>query len=42
MPEYKAPLRDMRFVYRELLDADELRSLPGCEEVTDDLFDEIL
>jgi alkylation response protein AidB-like acyl-CoA dehydrogenase len=42
MPSYKAPLRDMRFVFNEFLDADELRELPGCDEVTTDLVDAIL
>ncbi len=39
MPTYKAPLRDMRFVYYELFDGDELAELPGCEEATPDLVD---
>jgi len=43
MPIYKAPLRDMRFVYHELLQAgDTLRALPGYEEVDDDTVDAIL
>jgi len=43
MPVYQAPLRDIRFVFHELLAAGEqLRVLPGYEEVGDDLFDAIL
>ncbi len=42
MPVYKTPLRDMRFVYNELLDAAEISSLPGYEEATPDLVDAIL
>lgn len=43
MPTYKAPLRDMRFVFHELLQAgDQLRALPGYEEVDDDMVDAIL
>ena len=43
MPEYKAPLRDMRFVRDELLDFPALfASLPGCEDFTPDLIDAIL
>lgn len=42
MPIYKAPLRDLRFVYHELFNAEELQQLPGFEEVTSDLVDAIL
>ncbi len=43
MPTYKAPLRDLQFVYRELLDCDHvLTALPGFEEATPDLVDAIL
>ncbi len=43
MPEYKAPLREMRFVTHELLQAESLfQSLPGYEEATADLVDAIL
>ncbi len=37
MPSYKAPLRDIRFVFYELLDGQELARLPGFEEATPDL-----
>jgi len=42
MPSYKTPLRDLRFVYRELLDPQQIQGLPGCEEVTPELVDAIL
>ncbi|HEB96516.1 MAG TPA: acyl-CoA dehydrogenase [Sedimenticola thiotaurini] len=43
MPSYHAPLRDLHFVYHELLDADDvLTALPGFEEATPDLVDAIL
>ena len=43
MPSYRAPIRDLQFVYHELLNADQtLASLPGFEETTADLVDAIL
>ncbi|MCB1760454.1 MAG: acyl-CoA dehydrogenase C-terminal domain-containing protein [Gammaproteobacteria bacterium] len=42
MPNYSTPLRDLRFVYRELLDPGVMQGLPGCEEVTPDLVMAIL
>lgn len=43
MPEYKAPLRDIRFVREELLGyAEHYQSLPGCEDATSDMVDAIL
>ncbi|MCW8885613.1 MAG: acyl-CoA dehydrogenase C-terminal domain-containing protein [Motiliproteus sp.] len=43
MPEYKAPLRDIRFVLHELLEMDKhYASLPGAEEATPELVDAIL
>src|SRR4028119_989302 len=42
MPNYKAPLRDMRFVLNEIADPARLRGLPGCEEVGPDLIDPVL
>ncbi len=42
MAVYKAPLRDMRFVLFELMNGDELASLPGYEEFTRDLIDPVL
>ena len=37
MPTYKAPLRDLRFVYYELFDAESLTALPGMEDAGEDL-----
>lgn len=42
MPSYKAPLRDMSFVMRELFDFKTIQALPTYEETTDDLIDAIL
>jgi 3-(methylsulfanyl)propanoyl-CoA dehydrogenase len=42
MSEYKAPLRDMQFVLKELAALDEIARLPGCEEVNAELVDQIL
>ncbi|WP_461537524.1 acyl-CoA dehydrogenase C-terminal domain-containing protein [Spongorhabdus nitratireducens] len=43
MPDYKAPLRDIRFVRDELLDYPQhYASLPGAEEATPDMVDAIL
>lgn len=42
MANYKAPLRDMKFVHYELLDGNALTALPGYEEATEDLVDAIL
>lgn len=43
MPSYKAPIRDLQFVFHELHEADKtLGSLPGFEEVSPDLVDAIL
>ena len=42
MQIYKAPLRDMRFVLHEMLDAEQLSKLPGFEEATSDTIDAII
>jgi len=42
MTRYAAPLRDMRFVYRELMDGEALRRLPGYEEIDAELVDSVL
>ncbi len=43
MPEYKAPIRDIRFAMQELLDFDHhYQSLPGCEDASVDMVDAIL
>ena len=42
MAEYSAPLRDMKFVIKELGGLDAVGILPGWEEVTPDLVDALL
>ncbi len=43
MPIYQAPVRDMQFIYHELLEAGKiLQQLPGFEEASDDVVDAIL
>ena len=43
MPEYKAPLRDIRFVRDELLNFPEhYKSLPACQDATPDVVQSIL
>ncbi len=42
MAEYAAPLRDMKFVIKELGALHAVAGLPGCEEVTPDLVDAVL
>jgi alkylation response protein AidB-like acyl-CoA dehydrogenase len=42
MATYKAPLKDMRFVLREVIDFSEISKLPPFGEVTPDLVDAIL
>ena len=43
MPEYKTPLRDMKFVFNELLGAQEhYKKIPTGEEATPDMIDAIL
>lgn len=42
MHGYRAPLRDMRFVLHELLGAERLTALPGCEEATPETVDAVL
>src|SRR5207249_3834484 len=42
MAEYVAPLKDMRFVLKHVVGLDQVNTLPGWEEVTDDLVDAIL
>lgn len=42
MPSYKTPLENIRFVLHEVLDADQLSRLPGYEEATPDLIDQII
>ena len=42
MAEYVAPLRDMQFVLNELVGLEKVAKLPGCEETTEDLVNQIL
>ncbi len=42
MSAYVAPLKDMQFVLKELAGIDEIAKLPGCEEVSVELVDQIL
>ena len=43
MTTYKAPLRDMQFVMKDLLNIEKhYQSLPACEEVNEELIDAIL
>ena len=42
MAEYVAPIRDMRFVLKHVVGLDQVNTLPGWEEVTEDVVDAIL
>lgn len=42
MPEYKAPIRDMKFVMQELLNCHDHYQRLGFEDATPDMFDAIL
>jgi 3-(methylthio)propanoyl-CoA dehydrogenase len=42
MTEYRAPLRDMRFVLRRLAGIAEIAGLPGCEHAEPELVDQVL
>ncbi|HUQ28560.1 MAG TPA: acyl-CoA dehydrogenase [Usitatibacter sp.] len=42
MGEYAAPLKDMRFVLKHVVGLDQVNTLPGWEEVTEDVVDAIL
>lgn len=43
MPEYKAPVRDIKFVINELLESEKLhQTLPGYEEASEDLMNAIV
>ncbi|MDZ7783119.1 MAG: acyl-CoA dehydrogenase C-terminal domain-containing protein [Halioglobus sp.] len=43
MPQYKAPVRDIRFVINEMLESEKLyQTLPGCEEATEDLMNAVV
>ena len=42
MLNYKAPLRDLRFVYYELFDGESLTRLPGFEEANEELVMDVV
>ena len=42
MSDYVAPLKDMQFVLTELAGLDQVAKLPGCEDASRDLVDQIL
>ncbi len=42
MSDYRAPVKDMRFVMDEIVGLDEIAQLPGYEEATPDMADAIL
>ncbi len=42
MSDYVAPLKDMQFVLKELAGLDQVAQLPGCEDVSADLVEQIL
>ena len=42
MSEYRAPLRDMQFVLKELAGLEDVAQLPGCEEASTDVVDAVL
>ena len=42
MPQYKAPLDDIRFVLNEVIGASELAKLAGYEEATAEMTDTVL
>ena len=42
MATYSAPLRDMRFVYHELLEGDALANMPAYADFTSDVVDAVL
>jgi alkylation response protein AidB-like acyl-CoA dehydrogenase len=42
MPVYQAPLENLKFVLHDVLGTEDVRSLPGHEDVTPDLIDSIL
>ncbi|MEO1472826.1 MAG: acyl-CoA dehydrogenase C-terminal domain-containing protein [Pseudomonadota bacterium] len=42
MPRYEAPVRDMQFILHELLSVQNYSNLPGFEDATPDVIDQIL
>src|SRR3981081_2919250 len=42
MAEYAAPIKEMQFVLKHVVGLDQVNTLPGWEEITDDVVDAIL
>ncbi|HPF78098.1 MAG TPA: acyl-CoA dehydrogenase N-terminal domain-containing protein, partial [Alphaproteobacteria bacterium] len=42
MPVYSAPMENIKFILHDVLKADKLTQIPGYEEATDELVDQIL
>src|SRR3954468_22085908 len=42
MAEYQAPLKDMQFVLKHVVGLDQVNTLPGWDEITEDVVDAIL
>lgn len=42
MPRFDAPVRDMQFIFHDLLELQKYSNLPGFEEATPDLIDAVL
>jgi len=42
MPNYAAPVEDLRFVLNELVDLGEIHTMPGYEGSTPDVVDAVL
>jgi len=42
MTDYVAPLKDMQFVLKELAGLEQVAKLPGCEDASADLVDQVL
>ena len=42
MPSYKAPIDDIRFVLNDVLGVERVSTLPGYEDATPDLLEQVL
>jgi len=42
MAEYVAPLKDMKFVLKHVVGLEQVNTLPGWEDVTEDVVDAVL
>ncbi|MFN3835565.1 MAG: acyl-CoA dehydrogenase N-terminal domain-containing protein, partial [Glycocaulis sp.] len=42
MPQYRAPIRDQRFVLNDVLNVQQYGNLPGFADATSDIVDAIL